>query len=312
MRLAKSFNRLKNRRYYLHRKKLYETRLEDLFAENGSDSNSGLKIEDGWALDNSHTLPHLDQLIQDAQQIIAERGGVDRGGGERAFFQQILTDEHIRRFPSILNFATSNAVLRPVIDYLKFLPTLSVSNPVGVRLNESDQKFASRDKNGYSASQLFHCDYHDAPMVYVIVALRDITSESGPFSILPASVSQRARAALRYGRHGSPYRITDEKMYGVVDRSELFEFICQTGSVLFVDNSACFHYGSRDAAVPRYLMMYAYVSVCRTDFTDLLRKESPEPALDDRARTCRAKYPVRDGDSLLRRLVLDRETLADE
>jgi hypothetical protein len=58
-------------------------------------------------------------------------------------------------------------------------------------------------------------------------------------------------------------------------------------------------------------MMYAYVSVCRTDFGDILRKESPAPVLDDSARTCRTTYPVSDEDSRLRRLLLDRQAIVD-
>ena len=200
-------------------------------------------------------------------------------------------------------------MLQTVIDYLGFLPTLSVSQPLGVRLAESDARLAEPKSGSYCESQLFHCDYHDSPMVYMIVALQDVTLRSGPFSFLPASVSRRAAAALRYGRRGCPYRISDEAMYSVAGRDDLIELICPAGTVLFIDSSRCFHYGSRDAVIPRYLMMYAYVSVCRTDFGDLLRKESPTLVVDDSARTRRAKYPVGRYDSRLRRLVLDREFL---
>lgn len=42
------------------------------------------------------------------------------------------------------------------------------------------------------------------------------------------------------------------------------------GAVLFLDSSRCFHYGSRDCVIPRYQMMYAFVSPCRTDFSEML------------------------------------------
>lgn len=309
MRLARAYNGLKNLRCRQFRRALYQQNLEALLAENGPARNPALKMTDGWALDTTKALPHLDGLLAAADAIIRERGGVNRGGGERAFFQQILTDEHIRRFPAILDFATSSDVLQTVIDYLQFLPTLSVSKPLGVRLAESDARLTEPGDGRYCESQLFHCDYHDSPMVYMLVAVRDVTVRSGPFSFMPSSVSQRATAELRYGRRGSPYRISDEEMYRVVDRDDLIELICPAGTVLFVDSSACFHYGSRDAVIPRYLMMFAYVSVCRTDFGDLLRKESPTLVTDDTCRTRRAKYPIRSGDSRLRRLVLDREYL---
>lgn len=311
-RLARAFNWLKNSRCQRLRQDLHQHHREALLEENGPLRNPAVKMTDGWALDTSKSLPHLDGLLAAGDEIVRERGGVHRGGGDRSFFQQILNDEHIRRFPAILDFATSSDVLQTVIDYLGFLPTLSVSKPVGVRLAESDARLAPPNDGKPCESQLFHCDYHDSPMVYLIVALRDVTVRSGPFSFLPAGVSQRAAAELRYGRRGSPYRISDEEMYRVVDRDDVVELTCPAGTVLFVDSSVCFHYGSRDAVVPRYLMMYAYVSVCRSDFGDLLRKESPTLVSDDSCRTRRAKYPIGPRDSQLRRLVLDRECLDGE
>lgn len=306
MRVARVFNRLKNNPQRRFRQSIYETCLAEFLAENGPVKHEPPEIVDGWALDRSQRYTGLDRLLADAQQIISERGGVNRGGGERSFFQQILTDEHIARFPSILDFATSSEVLLPIIRYMKLIPVLSVSKPLGVRLNESDVRFAPSSNGAYQESQLFHRDFHDAPMVYCIVTLREVTLRCGPFSILPASESQKATAALKYGARGSAYRITDDQMYAVADRSRLVEQIAPPGTILFVDSSACFHYGSRDAQDPRYLMMYAYVSVCRSDFGDLLRRESPTPVLDDSARTRRTAYPVRPGDSRLRRLLLDR------
>jgi hypothetical protein len=306
MRLARGFNAVRNRAAIRFREERFGN-LDVLVRENGEPRGPLAEIRDGWAIDTSGSLPHLDRLLADAQEIIRERGGKVRGGGAREFFQQIITDDHIARYPSVLDFATSSDVLLPAIRYLGFLPTLSAAKPLGVRLAESDQRFVPDWDGKYRASQLFHCDYHDSPMVYVIVCLRDVTPECGPFSFLPISVSDRARAALGYHRRGHPYRVSDDEMYAVVARSELREFAYPAGTVLFLDSSRCFHYGSRDCAKPRYLMMYAYVSVRRTDFTDLLRKESEAPLPDPETRDRRMRYPVRPGDSLLRRLVLDRE-----
>jgi hypothetical protein len=307
MRLAKGFNHLKNRRYCRRRRILFQRRLDELFRENGEIGGSTTRIGNGWAIDSSRSLPHLGQLIDDAREIIGQRGGVARGGGDRSFFQQILTDEHIALYPSILDFAASSPVLKTVIDYMGLIPVLSVSKPLGVRLNESDQSFAEPTNGKFRESQFFHRDYHDDPMVYVIVTLRDVTNRSGPFSILPKDTSRQASRAMGYGRRRCGYRITDQQMYAVADRAKLIEFTYPAGSVMFVDSSRCFHYGSRDAEIPRYLMMYAYVSVCRADFGDLLRKESHEPVLGDEARTQRTWYPLRENDSQLRRLVLDRK-----
>jgi len=309
MRLARAFNSVKNRRCVRFREG-QRLRLEELVRENGAPRVPIVEMRDGWVIDTSRSLPHLDRMVADAQEIIAERAGAVRGGGSREFFQQIVTDAHIARYPSILDFATSSDVLLPAIRYLGFIPALSTAKPLGVRLAESDQRFVPDWDGKYRASQLFHCDYHDTPMVYVIVCLRDVTRESGPFSFLPISASDRARAALGYHRRGVPYRMSDDEVFSAVDRKELVEFAYPAGTVLFLDSSRCFHYGSRDCVKPRYLMMYAYVSVRRTDFTDLLRRESDRPLVDPETRDRRMRYPVKPGDSLLRRMALDRELAA--
>jgi hypothetical protein len=311
MRLARGFNRIKNRRLHRQRRHLYQHHLGQLFQENGPAQRPTLRMIDGWAMDKTHSLPHLDRLLADAQQIIRDRGGVARCGGERAFFQQIVNDESIGRYPSILQFATSTEVLQTVMDYMQIIPVLSVAKPLGVRLNESFQPFAGPSNGIWRESQLFHCDYHDGPMVYVIVALRDVTLQHGPFCFLPAEASRRAGAALSYGRRGQCHRISDEEMYAVAKRKDLIEFVCPAGTVLFLDSSSCFHFGSRDSLIPRHMMMYAYVSVCRSDFGDLLRKEHPVPVPDAVSDHLRMKYPMRDGDSRLHRLVVDRHYLDD-
>jgi hypothetical protein len=305
MRLAHWLNRIANRRYQGHRQHLYAGHLDELFAENGPASRPPLRMIDGWALDESRSLPHLDRLLADSQEIIKERGGVARRGGDRAFFQQIVNDDALARFPSILDFATSTDVLRTVTDYMGIIPTLSVAKPLGVRLNESWQAYAGLSHGRYQESQLFHCDYHDMPMVYIIVALCDITLRHGPFCFLPAAASRRAAATLGYGQRGTPHRLSDEALYAVADRQDLVEFTCPAGTVLFIDSSSCFHFGSRDALTRRHMMMYAYVSVSRCDFGDLLRPESPGPVPDAQSDLIRMKYPVRPGSSRLHSLVAD-------
>ncbi|MBJ43623.1 MAG: hypothetical protein CMJ80_10190 [Planctomycetaceae bacterium] len=313
MQLSRAFNRLKNRKQHLYRRELYH-QLDKLLDDNGPRQTTSHKprMEDGWALDTSKSLPHLEQMLEDSEQIISERGGVNRGGGGRSFFQQILSNEHLSRYPSILNFATSSDVLDVVIDHLKFIPALSVHKPLGVRLNESDKRFGPDTNGQLSESQLFHCDYQCTPMVYVIVTLREVTLKSGPFCFLPLSASNQAIESLQYGKRGRPYRVTDEEMYKIVNRDKLFEFTYPAGSVLFLDSSRCFHYGSRDSVVPRYLMMYAYVSVCRTDFGDLIRPEYNEPVCDERARLWRSSYPTYSEDSHLRRLLIDWRYMGDD
>ena len=133
MRLAKKFNRLRYGRSHRQREKCYRRQFEQLLAEHGNGSQGRLagKMEDGWLLDPSHSLPYLDQLITDAEVVIAERGGRPPTPTGKPFIVDIAKHADLDRFDSFLNFALSAPMLRIVSDYLGFVPVLSTTMPPG-------------------------------------------------------------------------------------------------------------------------------------------------------------------------------------
>src|SRR5207249_3276519 len=78
MRLAYFYNRLKFGRQDDWRRSLYRTQLATLLEENGGLSRPSIDMKDGWALDTSMSLPHLDRVLEDGDKIIAERSGEQR------------------------------------------------------------------------------------------------------------------------------------------------------------------------------------------------------------------------------------------
>ncbi len=294
MMLGRACNGFQWGRFQKFREKHYHDRFNDLIEENGPVRNPPNRMNDGWALDTSRSLPHLRRLLEDTSKIIQESGEIRRPVYGKVFFQDIMKPRFLEKYPSILDFATSSEVLAAVAEHCGFVPCLSALNPPGVRLMISSNKH-EEPNSPPSSSQLFHLDNHDATLVYVIVALKEIGSDCGPFSYLAASVTRRAADALRYRERGVSHRITDDQMYRVVERKALQQLCCAQGTVLFINTSDCFHYGSRNAVKPRYQLMYAYVSACRTDFSEQLMRKSIR------------SNQVRNGDSRLRRMVLDKK-----
>jgi len=295
--LARAYNSIRYGSSHEQRKRWYRENFSELIAENGNPVAPVNEMKDGWVIDTSGKLPYLDELLKEAGEIIDEKGGEKQPKHmvfRRPFFQDIFSEDYFRRLPSILNFAASSDVLSTVCSYLGFIPTLSYSKPYGVRLIESWNKFDDNPDAPPRESQLFHLDYHDKPMVYVIVVLREVTMERGPFCFLPKSVSEKAVRGLRdYHTKKGGHRVTDEKIYSVVPESELIRLCYPAGTVLILDSNACFHYGSRNAVKPRHLMMFAYVSTIRTDFGDIVLRNM--------------RYPVKKEDSRLKRMLLDKE-----
>jgi len=291
MRLAKAVNRVRYRKLIRTRRRLFRNHFDELVEEHGGLARDPGSMEDGWLLDESMSLPHLEALLDQADELIAERGGKNLRHGSKPFIQDIHTPADLTRFPAFLDFVTSSEVLTVASRHLDMVPMLSRTLPPGVRFVESWREY---DEPGapLRASQLYHLDHHDDPLVYVIVLLRDTTIKNGPWTFLPASTSDRAVKTLGYRKRGAPYRVSDERMYEAVPREEAIEFSYPRGTVLFIDSSRCFHFGSRDAVEPRYQMMYALVSPARTDFS--------EDVMPHR------RYKIDKEDSRLRRLALDK------
>ena len=291
MRLAGMLNGLRHRQELAYRRGQYRDHFAALVRENGVPTGPIPQLCDGWVLDHSLSLPHLPRLFEDAAALVEARGGVKRKkpGAYRSFFQNILEPGDLERYPSLLDFALSSAVLSVVSHYLQCIPALATNLPGGVRFAESSIAFDDHPET-LKDSQLFHIDYFSKPAVYVIVLLHDVTVEHGPFCFLPASVSQRAAAALNYWSRGRPYRLSDDEVYAVVARDAVIPTTLPRGTVLFLDPSACFHFGSRNCLRTRYQLMYAYGTTCRTDLNEFVTK--------------RHVYPERPGASLLARMVL--------
>lgn len=296
MKLAYGYNRIKFRQQGARRKSLYREQFASLLEENGAPVGRKIQMQDGWAIDTSQSLPHLDRILVDADKVIAERGGVRSsvGGAYRSFFQDIWAPSDAEDYPSFLDFATSSDVLATVGSYLQCVPVPSRTLPPGIRVVESNAAFDDRPNQPHD-SQLYHIDYYSRPGVYVSVLLRDTARESGPFTFLPRTVSERAARALNYHSRRRGYRVSDQEIYSVIDRKEVVEFCGRRGTVLFINSSECFHYGSRNAVKPRFMLMLAYTGTYRTDFSEVFMQQT--------------YLPTRASNSRLRRFVLDKKSL---
>ena len=294
MQLALTYSRARHGAREAWRRSLYETQMASLLEENGRLNRPPIEWHDGWAIDTSMTLPHLDRVLEDSEKIIAERRGMrtSAAGAYRSYFQDLWKAGDAAQYPSFIDFGTSSDLLAVVSHYLRTIPALSTTLPAGIRFVESNAAFDD-DPDHPKDSQLYHIDYYSLPNVYVLVLLRDTTIENGPWTFLPRSISQKAREALGYWQKGRNYRVSDEELYSVVDREEVIEFSYPRGAVLFIESSGCFHYGSRNSVQPRFQLMYGYTGACRTDFSEVIMKP-------------KEVYPIRDSDSQLRRMVLNR------
>lgn len=288
MQLSKRVNLWKHGHLHRLRETLWRERAEDLLAAapHAGHAAPDVRLDDGYFIDTSGSLPGLSELLEAGERIIRGHGKKLEDVKGRSFFTPLVSQAELRKHPAILDFVLSAPVLRIVCDYLGFVPVLSRTMPEGVRVIESWAGYKPQPPGAYEASQLYHRDHHDTQMIYVIVCLRDVTPDAGPFTFLSASRSAKVTKRLRYGDRGVPWGMSDGAIYSVADPKEAVPLAYPAGTVLFFDSQKCFHYGSRDAVTPRYLAMYAFTSVARGDLTEEYMKpmiyEKADPSTIER------------------------------
>jgi hypothetical protein len=224
--------------------------------------------------------------------MIAEYGGREHYM-DKPFLQDISPRDAIADHPVLLDFVASPEVIAAAAPTFGYVPTLPGTIPHGVRLMESSTRFDPQAEGPWRESQLYHCDYHSHPTVYVIVAIRDIGPDDGPLHFLGKAATRRVVEALGYGSRSTPYRLPDDMVNSLVDPSEVNRFVAPAGTALFIESSACMHFGSRMPQNDRYQFQYSLTSPLRRDFYEVWREQR--------------RFPIAAEDSDLRRLVLDRK-----
>jgi hypothetical protein len=296
MKIAYKYNRFQWGRYEDGRRKLFETRFDDLLANNDDSQKLDGEIKDGYYLDTSLSLPYLDETLEEGNRIIEERSGRnEKDARYRSFFRNIVPPDALNQYPALLKFITSSAVVDIISRYLGFVPCLSTWLPEGVRFVESGMEFDAESHLPPRDSQLYHIDPYCSPMVYFIVLMRDTTIRNGPFTWMGASASDEVKKATGYWKKGHGYRLSDEQVYDAVGKEPENIMTYPAGTALFIDTSRCLHFGSRNCIEPRYQVMYGFMSPCRSDFSDSIRMK------------LHYDFPSCEDDSELRKLILNKE-----
>jgi hypothetical protein len=158
-------------------------------------------------------------------------------------FKNIMRDGDLTEDDPVVGLVFSPAVLDVAHDYLGGHATL-----------DSIQLLYSWPTEGISESQMWHKDYGDDRSLHWIAYLDDVTSDiRGPFVF----IDRRDTARIRR----SPFirRIPDDRFIAELGAGEVRKFLGPAGSSIYVDPSACYHYGSR-CKIPRMAIFITFNS----------------------------------------------------
>jgi hypothetical protein len=228
-------------------------------AEAVDSSARSIPHDDGYSVSQPGSLPGADAIVSEVSARLEELGEERLTSGKRkagAMAKKLLPEEAFALDSPYMRFALSEAVVGPISAYLGVVPIL---NQIDIWYSA-----ASDSPSEPRSSQLWHLDHADTTQVKVWVYCSDVGAESGPLTILPASVSDTLANEIGYDL-GEGYRVTDDRVRETVGDSEI-ALVAPKGAVTFVDTSRCFHFGSRvEQGAParrvffaQYLTPYAF------------------------------------------------------
>jgi hypothetical protein len=234
----------------------------------------------GYALLPVGTLPAVDRAIEFARELHAQRHSRE-WPEEKGQLVVLSQPDRYEDAPALFDLALSDEVLQIASDYLGEVPVLMRIKlwwtPVNTKM---------------SGSQFYHRDGLDwyRRQAKFLVVMNDVGPDCGPFTFLPADISQRIGASL--GRGVDQERVTDEQIFSHAKESDQISLMGPAGTGGVVDSSRCFHYGARARGGERLMIVF--------NFMPSIEVQKPRPLRRTEA------FRKRFGDDPIRKLVVPR------
>lgn len=191
----------------------------------------------------------VDAVVQEARAVIkaTDMPALEAKLGHPHLINVPLQDR-LGPGSAIWKLGVDPTLLKVISDYLGIFPVVQ-----GIHLYYSPNR-----SNVDDTSQFLHLDGQDVKTVKVFVYVEDVDEENGPLSIIPADQSARLASELHYRKASGERRVADEVAERVLGKDAIKQMTGPAGTVYVVDTDRCFHFGSRQASRPRYVLGYFY------------------------------------------------------
>ena len=220
------------------------SRRSEAKAISGTSKHSGFIDEaKGFATFGPSDFEGIREAVAAANEI-RERKSLD-GKFKKPFFVNLLEPSDLEMHPELLAIARNKAIQDAAAGYLGTVPELS---GIGV--------FLSPKNESLEKSQYFHTDDIDKTQVKCFINCNEIGPDNGPFTFIPADVSDKMRKKLKHGWCGP--RFTDQEIETHTTKTDIIAVTGGPGTGVLVDTSRCIHFGSRCREGYRLVIMFQY------------------------------------------------------
>jgi hypothetical protein len=208
---------------------------------------SDVRPDDGYAILPPSRLPGTAEIVDECRRLFARKQAEleaipSATKGKKSFLRNVLDDEDLRANPALVDFALSDALLSIVTNYLGLVPILN-------RVDLIYSIARATPDAGHISSQLFHQDHEGLRQAKLFLNIFDVDEEHGPFTLIPASRTEKILQAIRRQReeagvaHHGHYPDDEVAAHGGL--AEQVRLIGPAGTAAIVDTSRCLHAGSR-------------------------------------------------------------------
>ena len=218
--------------------------------ELGAPDETGLALaRDGYVTFERGRFPQLQEALAEYTDkfmavIAAASEQHLNESANKEFLINALLNEQFHDFPKVLEFAVSRPVLELATRYLGRVPLLTAVSLWWNPPNSSLQQ-----------SQLFHCDGEDARQLKFLFNVSEVTPESGPFTLIPAGMSEHLRTNQNIEAGN---KVKDRVIENAGGMSECVTVTGPPGEGACVDACRLLHYGSRGNTKTRVMLMLRY------------------------------------------------------
>ena len=192
------------------------------------------------------------QLLDDA--IESGAANAAQAAARKEFLVSLIRDEQIVAHEALLRLAISQPLLELATRYFGSAPLLT-----GFRL------WWTPPNSSVEQSQMFHCDREDQSQLKVLINVTDTTTETGPFTLIPAERSEKIKADISYCYKNN--YVSDEAIAAAGEHEPPVALTGPRGTAYCVDTSKCLHFGSRGNTRPRVIIIMQYTQFTAPNVT---------------------------------------------
>ena len=182
-----------------------------------------------------------------------------------------ITNEQVEELKPIIKFASQPLLMHLASSYMQKIPMIISATLTYAKSLD--------DKQSHINFQNYHSDLLDKSVLHLVIPIKKIASNNGPFTFIDAINSKRIMTAINY--QGG--RISDSMIDKFINKMNVTELTGEPGKAWFLSPYYCLHMGARIKKGSRLMLVVSYASpnMCIEHACNLGKKDRKERLLDN-------------------------------